>query len=180
MRLVLPSRCSADSFYQYPHTKVPGESFFLCIVADSDRREVKLLLVAPTNPTAVLGLLLGGVLLLLYGIRVVTDGMQRVAGARLRRATMALARRPLSSLGIGGLATALTQSSSATSSLLVGLVSAQLVELPAAVIMVLGTNVGSTLLVQLLPFHITDHAVVLAAAAAAPAMPTLPPPLRHR
>jgi len=99
MRLVLLPRCSADSFYQYPHTKVPGESFFLCIVADSDRREVKLLLVAPTNPTAVLGLLLGGVLLLLYGIRVVTDGMQRVAGARLRRATMALARRPLTAFG---------------------------------------------------------------------------------
>ena len=172
MRLVFLPRCSADSFYQYPHTKVPGESFFLCIVADSNRREVKLLLVAPTNPTAVLGLLLGGVLLLLYGIRVVTDGMQRVAGARLRRATMALERRPLTAFGIGVLATALTQSSSATSSLLVGLVSAQLVELPAAVIMVLGTNVGSTLVVQLLAFHITDYAVVLAGAGAAAAMAT--------
>src|SRR5260370_17460661 len=112
MRLVLPSRCSADSFYQYPHTKVPGESFFLCIVADSDRREVKLLLVAPTNPTAVLGLLLGGVLLLLYGIRVVTDGMQRVAGARLRRATMALPPRPLTPFCIGLLPTPFTPNSS--------------------------------------------------------------------
>ncbi len=100
-----------------------------------------------TSPTAVLGLLVGGVMLLLYGVRLITDSMQHAAGARLRRATMALARRPFAAFGVGVLATALTQSSSATSSLLVGLVSAQLVPLSAAVVMALGTNVGSTLVV---------------------------------
>src|SRR5260370_37304313 len=114
------------------------------------------------TPTAVLGLLVGGVLLLLYGVRLVTDAMQRAAGARLRRATMLLARRPLVAFGIGVLATALTQSSGATSALLVGLVSAQLVALPAAIVMLLGANVGSTLVVQLLALHITDYAVALA------------------
>jgi phosphate:Na+ symporter len=123
-----------------------------------------------TSPTAVLGLLVGGVMLLLYGVRLITDSMQRAAGARLRRATMALARRPFAAFGVGVLATALTQSSSATSSLLVGLVSAQLVPLSAAVVMALGTNVGSTLVVQLLALHITDYALVLAGLGAAAAM----------
>ncbi len=124
------------------------------------------------NPTIVLGLLVGGIMLLLYGVRLVTDAMQRAAGTRLRRATMLLARQPLAAFGVGVLATALTQSSGATSSLLVGLVSTQLVELPAAVVVLLGANVGSTLVVQLLAFHITDYAVVLAGLGAAVAMAT--------
>ncbi len=132
-----------------------------------------------TSPTAVLGLLVGGVMLLLYGVRLITDSMQHAAGARLRRATMALARRPFAAFGVGVLATALTQSSSATSSLLVGLVSAQLVPLSAAVVMALGTNVGSTLVVQLLALHITDYALVLAGLGAAAAMATRRTALRE-
>jgi phosphate:Na+ symporter len=125
-----------------------------------------------TTPTAVLGLLVGGVFLLLYGVRLLTDSMQRAAGGRLRRATMSLARHPLAAFGVGVLATALTQSSGATSSLLVGMVSAHLIELPTAVTVVLGANVGSTLVVQLLAFHLTDYAVILAGAGAAVAMAT--------
>jgi phosphate:Na+ symporter len=124
------------------------------------------------TPTTILGLLVGGVLLLLYGVRLITDSMQRAAGVRLRRAFMALAQRPLAAFGVGVLATAMTQSSSATSSLLVSLVSAQLVPLSAAVVMVLGANVGSTLVVQLLAFHITNYAVALAGGGAAVAMAT--------
>jgi phosphate:Na+ symporter len=122
------------------------------------------------TPTAVLGLLVGGVLLLLYGVRLVTDAMQRAAGARLRRATTMLARQPLAAFGIGVLATALTQSSGATSALLVGLVSAQLIPFTAAVVMLQGANVGSTLVVQLLALHITDYAVALAGLGAAAAL----------
>src|SRR6266700_79167 len=172
MKLAFLLSCSADRFYQYAPLRFQLEAFFLSIVPSRDWREVRQVLFATTNPTAVLGLLLGGVLLLLYGIRVVTDGMQRAAGGRSRRAAMALARRPLAAFGIGVLATALTQSSSATSSLLVGLVSAQLVPLSAAVVIVLGANVGSTLVVQLLAFHITDYAVILAGGGAAAAMAT--------
>ncbi len=124
------------------------------------------------TPTAVFGLLFGGVMLLLYGVRLVTDVMQRAAGTRLRRATMMLARQPLAAFGIGVLATALTQSSGAISALLVGMVSAQLVELPAAVVMLMGANVGSTLVVQLLALHITDYAAVLAGLGAAAAIAT--------
>ncbi|MBX5450502.1 MAG: Na/Pi cotransporter family protein, partial [Thermogemmatispora sp.] len=120
-----------------------------------------------SNPTMVVGLLLGGALLLLYGLRLLSEAMQRAAGPRLQKATMALAQRPFMAFGVGLLVTALTQSSSATSSLLVELVNAELVPLTTAFVMILGTNVGSTLVVQLLAFHIADYAIPIAGAGAA-------------
>jgi phosphate:Na+ symporter len=66
----------------------------------------------------------------------------------------------------------LTQSSTATASVMVGLVSAQLVPLAAAVIMLLGAAVGSTLVVQLLAFHITEYAQQFLGLAAAFALLT--------
>jgi phosphate:Na+ symporter len=113
-----------------------------------------------TSPTVVLGLIFGGVLSLLYGVRLITDAMQRDAGTRLRRSLTLLTRYPPVAFGVGIGITVLTQSSGATSSLLVGLVSVGLLTLPTAIIALLGSNVGSALIVQLLIFHITDYAFV--------------------
>jgi phosphate:Na+ symporter len=131
------------------------------------------------DPTTVLLLLCGGVMLLLYGVRLVTDAMERALGARLRLVMMTLAQRPLAAFVAGVFATVLTQSSSATASVLVGLVSAQLVPLAAAVIMLLGAAVGSTVVVQLLAFHITDYALELLGLGAAVALFTTRTALRH-
>ncbi len=131
------------------------------------------------DPTTVLLLLFGGVMLLLYGVRLVTDAMERALGARLRLVMMTLSQRPVAAFVAGVFATVLTQSSSATASVLVGLVSAQLVPLAAAVIMLLGAAVGSTLVVQLLAFHITDHALELLGLGAAVALFTTRTSLRH-
>ncbi len=124
------------------------------------------------TPTTVVGLIFGGVLALLYGIRLISDTMQRDAGTWLRRSLMVLTRYPLSALGMGIGMTMLTQSSGATSSLLVGLVSVQLLPLTIAIITLLGTNVGSALTVQLLIFHITDFAIVFVGLGAAMALLT--------
>jgi phosphate:Na+ symporter len=114
-----------------------------------------------TSPTLVLELLVTGVALLLYGVRQVTDAVQRATDARVQRALTQLVRYPMAAFGLGTLATALMQSSSAMSSLLVGLVSANLIPLSAAIVMLLGANVGSTLVVQLLALHMTDYALEL-------------------
>lgn len=114
-----------------------------------------------TSPTLVLEVFIAGVALLLYGVRQITDAVQRATDARVQRALMQLVRSPLAAFGLGTMATALMQSSSAMSSLLVGLVSANLVPLSAAILMLLGANVGSTLVVQLLSLHITDYALEL-------------------
>ncbi|MGI2904421.1 Na/Pi cotransporter family protein [Tolypothrix sp. VBCCA 56010] len=131
------------------------------------------------DPTIVLLLLFGGVMLLLYGVRLVTDAMQRALGARLRLVMMTLSQRLGAAFMAGVVATVLTQSSTATASVLVGLVSAQLVPLAAAVVMLLGAAVGSTLVVQLLAFHITDHALEMLGLGAAVALFTSRTTLRH-
>jgi phosphate:Na+ symporter len=125
-----------------------------------------------TNPTTILSLVFGGVLSLLYGVRLITDAMERDAGMRLRRGLMLLTRHPLVAFSTGMVVTLLTQSSGVTSSLLVGLVSVQLLSLGVAIITLLGTNVGSALVVQLLVFHITNFAFVFLGLGTAAAMLT--------
>jgi phosphate:Na+ symporter len=87
--------------------------------------------------------------------------VQRATDARVQIALAQIARYPLAAFGLGTLATALMQSSSAMSSLLVGLVSANLIPQASAIILLLGANVGSTLVVQLLALHITSYALEL-------------------
>ncbi len=113
------------------------------------------------SPTAVLTGLVIGVSLLLYGVRLISDALQRAISGRMQQALTGLSKRPLSAFGIGIVGTAILQSSSATASLLVELVSAGLVPLSVAIVMLLGANVGSTLVVQLLALHITDYALEL-------------------
>jgi phosphate:Na+ symporter len=98
--------------------------------------------------------------------------MERALGSRLRLVMMKLARHPVAAFISGIIVTMLTQSSTATASVMVGLVSAQLVPLAAAVIMLLGAAVGSTLVVQLLAFHITEYAQEFLGLAAAFALLT--------
>ncbi|MBV8884833.1 MAG: Na/Pi cotransporter family protein [Chroococcidiopsidaceae cyanobacterium CP_BM_RX_35] len=116
-------------------------------------------MLTPDNPTQLLILLIGGSALLLYGVKFVTDAVERAFGARLRLMMMTLATCPLAAFALGMIFTLLTQSSTATASVMIEMVSAQLVPLAAAVIMLLGAAVGSTLVVQLLAFHITDYAL---------------------
>ncbi|MEH2257560.1 Na/Pi cotransporter family protein [Nostoc sp.] len=124
------------------------------------------------DPTQILILLIGGSTLLLYGVKQVTDAMERALGSRLRLAMITLAKRPIAAFVSGIIVTMLTQSSTATASVMVGLVSAQLVPLATAVIMLQGAAVGSTLVVQLLAFHITDYAQEFLGLAAAFALLT--------
>ena len=129
-------------------------------------------MVDTTNPTTILSLVFGGVLSLLYGVRLITDAMERDAGMRLRRGLMLLTKHPLVAFSTGVVVTMLTQSSGVTSSLLVGLVSVQLLSLGVAIITLLGTNVGSALVTQLLIFHITNFAFAFVGLGAAAAMLT--------
>ncbi|HEY9828225.1 MAG TPA: Na/Pi cotransporter family protein [Stenomitos sp.] len=124
------------------------------------------------NPTQILLLLMGGTALLLYGVKQITDAVEGALGARMRLVMMIVANNPLAAFGSGVAVTLLTQSSTATASIMVGLVSAQLVPLAAAVIMLLGAAVGSTLIVPLLILKMTDHALVLLGLGAAVALAT--------
>jgi len=105
--------------------------------------------------------LFGGMLLLLYGIKLLNDGLQNAAGSKIRSLLRSLTSNRLAAVGGGAFITGLIQSSSATSVMLVGFVSAGLMSFRQTLAVILGADIGATLTVQLIAFHITDYAVLL-------------------
>jgi phosphate:Na+ symporter len=105
--------------------------------------------------------LFGGVMLLLFGIKLVNDGLQDAAGPRIRSLLRSLTSNQLTAVGAGAFITGLIQSSSATSVMLVGFVSAGLMSFRQTLAVILGADIGATLTVQLIAFHVYDYAVFL-------------------
>ena len=98
--------------------------------------------------------LLGGASLLLYGVRLVGDGLQRAAGPQLRHVLQTLSGDRVRALLVGAGVTALLQSSSATTVMLVGFASAGLLSLRQTIGVILGADIGTTATVQLLAFDL--------------------------
>jgi phosphate:Na+ symporter len=105
--------------------------------------------------------LMGGVALLLWGLHMVRSGIMRAFGSELRRVlSTALRNRFLALLaGIG--VTALLQSSTATGLLMTSFAARGLVDLVPALAVMLGANIGTTLIVQALSFDISAVAPAL-------------------
>ena len=103
----------------------------------------------------------GGMALLLYGIQLAGDSLQRAAGARLRGLLTGLSRNRLTAVASGAAVTAIIQSSSATTVMLIGFVSAGLMPFRQTLGVILGADIGTTFTVQLIAFKITDYAVLL-------------------
>jgi phosphate:Na+ symporter len=99
--------------------------------------------------------------LLLYGMQLAGEALQRAAGARLRQILTHLTANRISALLTGAGVTALIQSSTATTVMLIGFVQAGLLSLHQAMGIILGADVGTTLTVQLLAFKIYDSALLL-------------------
>jgi phosphate:Na+ symporter len=105
--------------------------------------------------------LFGGMLLLLYGIKLLNDGLQYAAGSKIRSLLRSLTSNRLAAVGGGALITGLIQSSSATSVMLIGFVSAGLMSFRQTLAVILGADIGATLTVQLIAFHVYDYSVLL-------------------
>jgi phosphate:Na+ symporter len=106
----------------------------------------------------------GGMALLLYGIQLTGDSLQRAVGGKLRTLLTGLARtRPLAVFS-GAAVTALLQSSSATTVMLIGFVSAGLMTFRQTLGIILGADIGTTLTVQLIAFKITEFSPLLVGA----------------
>ena len=98
--------------------------------------------------------LLGGVALLVWGVRMVRTGMTRAFGARLRTALAQASGNRFSAFAAGLAITALLQSSTAAALLLASFASRRLIALPMALATMLGADVGTTLVAQLLAFDV--------------------------
>ncbi len=102
---------------------------------------------------------LGGLGIFIFGMKVMSEGLQKVAGKRLRRILEMVSGNRVTAFTVGALVTAIIQSSSATTVMLVGFVNAGLMGLTQAAGMILGANVGTTITAQLIAFHISDYAL---------------------
>ena len=100
--------------------------------------------------------LFGGLALFLFGMDRMSEALQQAAGERLRRALAALTCTPLTGALAGMVVTAVVQSSSATTVMVIGFVSAGLLELPQAVAVIFGANIGTTVTAQLLAFRVEE------------------------
>jgi phosphate:Na+ symporter len=109
----------------------------------------------------VLVALFGGMALLLYGIQLTGDSLQRAVGGKLRMLLTGLSRNRMVAVFSGATVTALLQSSSATTVMLIGFVSAGLMTFRQTLGIILGADIGTTLTVQLIAFRITDYAPLL-------------------
>src|SRR5437879_10673757 len=94
--------------------------------------------------------------LLLYGIRLSGEALQRVLGARLKTLLTGLSRRRMLAVVSGAAITAIIQSSAATTLMLIGFVSAGLMSFRQTLGVILGADIGTTLTVQLIAFRITE------------------------
>lgn len=100
--------------------------------------------------------LAGGLALFLFGMENMSRALQQAAGERMRGFLRRVTRTPLTGALAGLLVTAVLQSSSATTVIVIGFVSAGLMELPQAVAVVFGADVGTTMTAQLVAFRLAD------------------------
>lgn len=103
-------------------------------------------------------LLLGGLGMFLYGMKMMSDGLENAAGDRMRRVLEVLTNKRLAAVGVGAGVTAVIQSSSATTVMVVGFVNAGLMTLLQATGVIMGANIGTTITAQLIAFKLSDIA----------------------
>lgn len=109
---------------------------------------------------------LGGLGMFLVGMKIMSEGLQKVAGKKMRQILNIVSSNRLVGCGIGALVTGIIQSSSATTVMLVGFVDAGLMTLTQAVGIILGANIGTTITAQLIAFDIAAYALPAIAAGA--------------
>ncbi len=103
--------------------------------------------------------IIGGVGLFLYGIKLMSDALQDLAGDRMRTLIASLTSTPVKGALVGALVTMVIQSSSATTVMTVSFVQAGLMSLRQALGVIMGANVGTTITAQLIAFNMKDFAL---------------------
>lgn len=102
--------------------------------------------------------LLGGLGLFIYGMKQMSEGLQKVSGKRLRNLLASLTDRPIKGILVGTGVTAIIQSSSATTVMVIGFVNAGLLTLAQSIGVIMGANIGTTVTAQLISFELGDYA----------------------
>ncbi len=108
--------------------------------------------------TIVFGIV-GGLGLFLFGMKLLSEGLQKIAGHKLRQILKILTDKPIVGIFIGAMVTAIVQSSSVTTVMVVGFVNAGLMVLKQAIGVIMGANIGTTITAQIIAFQIHKYAL---------------------
>lgn len=111
--------------------------------------------------------ILAGIGVLIYGIIIMGDSLQAIAGDRLRKLIGSLTGTPIKGLLVGAVVTGILQSSSATTVMVVSFVDVGFMTLTQAIGVILGANIGTTVTGQLIALKITNVAYLSAGVGAA-------------
>ncbi len=107
--------------------------------------------------------LLGGLALFLYGMEQMTDALKIIAGGRMKNLLAQLTTNRFKGVFTGAFVTAIIQSSSVTTVLVVGFVSAGLLTLSQSIGIIMGAEIGTTITAQIIAFKVTKFALALIA-----------------
>ncbi|MCK4794625.1 MAG: Na/Pi cotransporter family protein, partial [Desulfobacteraceae bacterium] len=100
----------------------------------------------------------GGLGLFLFGLHLMSDSLQKVVGGRMKRVLATLTKRPVYGLLLGTGVTAIIQSSSATTIMVVGFINAGVMDFVQSVGVILGANVGTTVTTQIVALKLDQWA----------------------
>ena len=106
--------------------------------------------------------MLGGLALFLYGMNMMSNGLEMAAGDKMKTILEKLTSNRILGVLVGALVTAIIQSSSATTVMVVGFVNSVLMSLTSAVWVIMGANIGTTITGQLIAIDITAIAPLIA------------------
>lgn len=101
--------------------------------------------------------LVGGLAIFIYGMNMMSECLQKAAGEKMKSILSMLTKNPVLGVLASALTTAVLQSSSATTVMAIGFVSAGLMSLPQAISIILGANIGTTMTAQIIAFKISDY-----------------------
>ncbi|WP_044482777.1 Na/Pi cotransporter family protein, partial [Clostridioides difficile] len=104
--------------------------------------------------------LMGGLGLFLYGMNLMGEGLQKSAGTKLKKIIKLLTSNLFMGVLVGTGVTAVIQSSSATTVMVVGFVNAGIMTLKQAIGVIMGANIGTTVTAQLVSFDLTGMAPI--------------------
>lgn len=105
--------------------------------------------------------IVGGLGLFLYGMYLLSEGLKKAAGTKIRAYLALATKNRFIALGVGVLITTIIQSSSATTVMLVSFVQAGLMSFIQTLGVILGASIGTTITLQLIAFRISDYALLI-------------------
>jgi phosphate:Na+ symporter len=102
---------------------------------------------------------LGGLGMFLFGMKIMSEGLQKVAGKKMRQILSMVSNNRFVGCAAGAIVTSIIQSSSATTVMLISFVSAGLMTFTQSIGVTIGANIGTTMTAQLIAFNITAYAL---------------------